>query len=66
MSAGGKGVSPGDLSLLFLIVKAVPLVLFTSQDVALPFDKTKLIEKLSLELYRQLHVVSQDWLRNFN
>ncbi len=45
MRAGGKGTSPGDLSLLFLIVKSVTLVLFRSQDVALPFDKLRLIEK---------------------
>ncbi len=36
MRAGGKGVSPGNLSLLFLIVKAVALVLFRFQDVAPP------------------------------
>ena len=56
MRAGGKGTSPGKLSLLFLIVKAVALVIFRSQDVAPPFDKLSLIEKLSLKLYRQLHV----------
>ncbi len=37
MRAGGKGALPGKLSLLFLIVKAVALVLFRSQDVAPPF-----------------------------
>ncbi len=58
MRAGGKGASPVNLSLLFLIVKVMALVLFRSQDVALPFDKPRLIEKLSLKLYRQLHVVS--------
>ena len=61
MRAGGKGASPGNLSLLFPIVKVVALVLFRSQDVPVTFDKPGLMEKLSLELYRQLHVVSQDW-----
>ncbi len=37
------------------------LVLFRSQDVALLFDKPRLIGKLSLKLYRQLPVVRQDW-----
>ena len=46
MRAGGKGASPGNHSLVFLFVTAVALVLFRSQDVALPFDKSKLIEKL--------------------
>ncbi len=54
MGASSKGASPGNLSLLFLIVKAVALVLFRSQDVELSFDKPRLIEKLSLKLYRQL------------
>ncbi len=61
MRVGGKGVPPGNLSLLFFIVKAVALVLFGSQDVALPFYKARLIDKLSLKLYWQLHVLSQDW-----
>ena len=43
--AGGKVASPGNLSLVFLIVTAVALVLFRSQDVALFFDKPRLIEK---------------------
>ncbi len=60
MRAGGKDASPGNLSLLFLIVKAVALVLLRSQDITLPFDKPRLIEKLPLQLYRQLHVVNQD------
>ena len=60
MRAGGKGASPGNPSLLFLIVKAVALVVFRSQDVATPFDKPALIVKLSLKLYWQLHVLSQD------
>ena len=60
MRAGGRGASPGNLSLLFLIVTVVALVLFRSQDVAPPFDKPRLIEKLSLKLYLRLHVLSQD------
>ncbi len=60
MRAGGKGASHGNLSLLFLIIKAVARVIFRSQDVAPPFDKLRLIEKLSLKLYWQLHVLSQD------
>ena len=56
MRSGGKGASPGDLSLLFHIVKVVALVLFRSQNV----DKPKLIEKLLLQLYRQMHVLSLD------
>ncbi len=60
MRAGGKGASPGNRPLLFLIVKAVALVLFRSQDVPLTFDKPRLIEKLSFKLYRQMHVVSRD------
>ncbi len=60
MRSGGKGASPGDLALLFPIVKVVALVLFRSQDVAPPFDKPRLIGKLSLQLYRQLHVLSLD------
>ncbi len=59
MRAGGKGATPGNLSLLFLILKAVTLVLFRSQDFDLPFDKSRLKEQFSLKLYRQLHVVSQ-------
>ncbi len=35
-------------------------MLFRSQDVAPPFDKPRLIEKLSLQLYRQMHVLSLD------
>ena len=60
MRAGGKVASPGNLSLLFPIVKVVALVFFRSQDVAPPFDKPRLIGKLSLKLYWELHVVSQD------
>ena len=60
MRSGGKGASPGDLSLSFHIVKAVALVLFRSQDVAPPFHKPRLIEKLSLQLYRQMHILSLD------
>ncbi len=60
MRSGGKGASPGDLSLLFHIVKVVALVLFRSQDVATPFNKPRLIGKLSLQQYRQLHVLSLD------
>ena len=60
MRAGGRDGSPGKLSMLFLIVQAVALVLFRSQYVTLPFDKPRLIQKISLKLYRQLHVVSQD------
>ena len=48
MRSGGKGASPGDLSLLFHIVKAVALVIFRSQDIALPFFEPILIGKLSL------------------
>ncbi len=40
MRSGGKGASPGDLSLLFHIVKVAALVLFRSQDVAPPFKAT--------------------------
>ena len=57
-----QGASPGNPTLLFLIVKAVALVLSRSQDVPLTFDKPRLIEKMLLKLYRQLHVVSQDCL----
>ena len=60
MRAGGKGESPGNLSMLFLIVRAAALVVFRSQDVPLTFHKPRLIEKLLLKLYRQLHVMSQD------
>ncbi len=60
MTTGGKDASPGNLSLLFLSVKAVALVLFRSQDVSPSFDKPRLIEQLPLKLYRQLHVVRQD------
>ena len=60
MTAVGKDASPGNLSLLFLIVKAGALVLFNCQDVPPTFDTPRLIEKLSVKLYRQLHVVSQD------
>ncbi len=61
MRAGGKGALPGNLSLLFIIVKAVALVLFRSQDIPPTFDKPRLIDKLSLKLYTQLHVESQDY-----
>ncbi len=44
MRAGAKGASPGNLSLLILIIKAVALMLFRSRYVALPFDKPRLIE----------------------
>ncbi len=60
MRSGGKDASPGDLSLLFHIVKVVALVLFRSQDVALPFSKPRLIGKLSLQLCRQMHELSVD------
>ena len=60
MRSGGKGASPGDLSLLFHIEKVVALVLFGSQDVAPPFDKPK----LSLQRYMQLHVLSIDCNNN--
>ena len=60
MRAGGKVASTGNLSLLFPIVHVVARVLLRSQDVALLFDKPRLIEKLSLKLYRQLHVAGQD------
>ncbi len=60
MRSGGKGASPGDLSLLFHIGKGVALVLFRSQDVVPPFDKPRLIGKLQLQLYRQMHVLSLD------
>ncbi len=63
MGSGGKGASPGDLSLLFHIVKVVALVLFRSQDDALPFDKSRLIGKLSMQLYRQMHILSLDCMR---
>ena len=61
MRSGGKCASPGDIFLLFHIVKVVALVLFRSQDVAPPFNKPRLIGKLSLQRYRQLHVLSLDW-----
>ncbi len=64
MRSGVKGESPGDLSPLFHIVKVVALVLFRSQDVALPFHKPRLIGKLSLQRYRQLHVLSLDCITN--
>ena len=64
MRFGGKGGSPGDLSLLFHIVKVVALVLFRSQDVAPPINKLRLIGKLSLQRYVQLHVLSLDWFTN--
>ena len=60
MRSGGKGASPGDLSLLFHIVKVGALVVFRKQDVAPPFNKPRLIGKLSLQRYRQLHVLSLD------
>ncbi len=60
MSTDGKCASPGGLSLLFSIVKVVAMVLFRSQDFALPFDKLRLIEKLFVQLYGQLHVVNQE------
>ena len=63
MRSGGKGASPGDLSVLFHIVKVVALVLFRRQDVAPPFDKPILIEKLhhcSYTVYRQMYVLSLD------
>ncbi len=50
MRSGGKGSSLGDLSLLFYIVIVVAQVLFRSQDVASPFDKPRLIGKLSLHV----------------
>ena len=49
MRAGGKGASPGNFSLLFLIVKAVALVLFKSQDVPPTFDKPRLIKTMIIE-----------------
>ena len=61
MRAGGRGASAGNVSLSFLIVKTVALVLSRSQDVAPHFDMPRLIEKLSLKLYRQLHVMIQHW-----
>ena len=60
MRSGGKGASPGHLSLLFHIVKVVALVLFRIQDVAPPFDKPRLVGKLSLQLNRGMHVLSLD------
>ena len=60
MRSGGKGASSGGLSLLFHIVNVVALVLFRSQDDAPPFDKPRLMEKLSLQLYTQVHVLSLD------
>ncbi len=48
MRSGGKDASPGDLSLLFHIVKVVALVLFRSQDVAPPVNKPRVIGKLSI------------------
>ena len=60
MRSGGKGAAAGELSHLFHIVKVGALVLFKGQDVAPPFDKPRLIEKLSLQLYRQMHVLSLD------
>ncbi len=60
MRAGGNGASPGNLTLSFSIVKLVALVLFRGQDIAMPFDKPRVIEKLSLKLYGWLHGVSQD------
>ena len=38
---------------------------FRSQDVAPPFDKPRLIGKLPLQLYRQMHVLSLDWISVF-
>ena len=55
MRSGGKGASPDDLCLLFHIVKVVALVVFRIQNVATHFDKPRLVEKLSLQLYRQMH-----------
>ncbi len=60
MTSGGKGASSGDFSLLFHIVKVVALVLFRSQDVAPPFNRPRMIGKLSLQRYRQLHLLSLD------
>ena len=65
MRSGGKGASPGELSLPFHIVKVVALVVFTSQGVASPFDKSRLIGKLSLRLYRQMHVLGLDCKSHF-
>ena len=45
------GTSPGNLSLLFFIVKAVVMVVFRSQDTTLHFNKLRLMEKSSLKLY---------------
>ena len=50
MRAVGNGASPGNLSLLFLILTLGALVLFRGQDNALSLDKPRLIEKLSLTL----------------
>ena len=47
MRPGGKGASPGNLSLLLLIVKVVALVLFSVQDIAVQLDRTRLIGKVS-------------------
>ena len=60
MRSGGKDATPGDLFMLFHIVKMVALVLFRKQDVAPPFHKPGLIGKLSFQLYRQMHVLSLD------
>ena len=60
MRSDGKGASLGHLSLLFHIVKVVAVVLFRSQDVAPPFDKPRLVGKLTLQLYRQMHVLNLD------
>ncbi len=57
MRSGGRGLSPGDLSLLFHILKVVAVVLSRSQD-ATPFNEPRLIGKSSLQRYRQLHVLN--------
>ncbi len=51
-----RGGDRGNLFRLFLIVKVVALVIFRSQDVAVPFNKPT----LSLKLYWQLYILSQD------
>ena len=61
MRSGGSGASPGNLSLLLLIVKAVALVLLSNQDIVALLDRPRLIGKLSLYRYRWLLVISPDW-----
>ena len=62
MRKGSSGASPGTHELcklpqLFPIVKEVAVLLFSVKDIAMWFDRGRLIGKVSLEWDRGLHVV---------